>query len=92
LTALLSRLSSTWRTRTGSPAMKLGTPAPMPHLSVSRFSRALTVIAGRVSSSRPGRSKGMFSMRSLPASIFEKSRMSLMMVSSASAELLTICR
>ena len=50
------------------------------------FSAAFTANRSRVSSRQSASPKGVFSISILPDSILEKSRMSLMIVSSASLE------
>ena len=79
LMALPTRFTRIWRRRPGSPTAGRGTSgrrradgAPGP----CRAARMASISA--TSSSRPRRSKASVSSSSLPASIFEKSRMSLM--------------
>ena len=85
LSALPIRLSRIWRSRIGSPRSHCGTFG-----STSLSSERPSSCARRSSSSTSEctisrRSKSTDSKPILPASIFEKSRMSLMMASSASA-------
>ena len=89
LTALPSRLSSTWRSRPGSPLRVRGMPGGTMALSASPFCWALRAIERTLACTSSRRSNGTSSRSSLPASILEKSRMSLTMVSSASAEAFT---
>ena len=86
LIAFDSRLASTCRSRRASPTSASGTSAATslvistafpPRRGASDFTRL---------SSRPRRRNGFCSLTSLPASIFEKSRMSLMTSSRASAD------
>ena len=88
LIALPTRLIKDLPQRLGSPTMPAGTSA-----STSTAARALSGARGRRTASAcsasvsPQRRTPTASSSSLPASIFEKSRMSLMIVSSESAEL-----
>ena len=85
LMALPTRLTMIWRRRPGSPLQQGRAPRVPPGRSSSRpFSCAVTESISTVSSTVDRRSKSMSSSSSLPASILEKSSMSLMMVSSAS--------
>ena len=87
LTALASRLVSTWRRRPPSPRSVPGQRVRRSRRSARRPWRAPAARASRRSSSTISRrSKSCSSSSSLPASIFEKSRMSLMTPSSASPE------
>ncbi len=90
-TALPSRLTRTWRSRTGSPRRPAGTAASTLDVNARPFScarRATTAVASRTSTRG---SKSIASSVSLPASIFEKSRMSLMMSSRATPEPWIVC-
>ena len=87
LTELLARLIRTCPSRSGSPTSARGTlGAVLKSTSSPSFSWALTVTSVARFSMTLSRLKGIDSMASLPASIFEKSRMSLMMPSSEVAE------
>ena len=83
-TALPIRLVSTCRSRVGSPRTCSGTPAGTSASSSMRCSRAFTPIRLTVESTSRGRSNGTASICRLSASILERSRMSLMRVSSVS--------
>ena len=84
LMALFSRLISTCRKRETSLMMAAGTSGPTSSAR-SRFLAAAGVDSRSIAPSRHSRrSKAVVSSSILPASIFEKSRMSLMIVSSAS--------
>ena len=90
LIALPTRLTRTWRSRPASPIKRSGTSGAIRQAS----SRPLAWARRRqgLQAFRRGRRAGRTGRRSrlsLPASILEKSRMSLMTVSSESAELLT---
>ena len=88
-TALLSRLRSTWRRRPGSPRTRRGTFGAM---KVSgQLQAPCASWRGRAGRSSPRRARAQSRSRavsssSLPASILEKSRMSLMIRSSDSAD------
>jgi hypothetical protein len=86
------RLIRTWRSRCGSPTRLSGTSGATCDVSSRSFSaaRCCRVRTARATQSR--RLKSMCSKSSLPASIFEKSRMSLMMPRRALAELFTRVR
>ena len=86
LIALPSRLSSTWRRRPGSPSSRSGTNGAMLQVSSRPFwwARSATVRHASVTQSRSENS--MRSRTSFSASIFEKSRMSLMIERSDSAD------
>ncbi len=73
--------------RPGSPKTRAGAPGEMLALRSISFAAALGASISATLSTRVGRSKPVISKSSFPASIFEKSRMSLMMSSKASAEL-----
>ncbi|MNN20133.1 hypothetical protein D3C81_1333940 [compost metagenome] len=81
LIALLSRLLSTWPRRMGSPSSPVGTSVSMSNSSSRPFSCALTMAWSARLPSTSSRKNSTFSKCILPASIFEKSRMSLMMPS-----------
>ncbi len=84
-TALLHRFSSTWPRRSGSPRSRAGTPGAV----ASRNSRPLRLAASATSvvtlSSTSCSENSSTRISSLPDSIFEKSRMSLMIVNNDSA-------
>ena len=81
LTALLIRLVRIWLTRSGSPKSPCGTSSATLNTSSSFFSLALCPISVLTLPSTSSTQNGMVSIVSAPASIFEKSRMSLMMPS-----------
>ena len=89
LTALPTRLTSTCRSRPGSPLTTAGTPGAVSALSSSPLSRAGWARSPTTSSSTVRTSKSVSSRRILPASIFEKSRMSLTISRRASPEVRT---
>jgi hypothetical protein len=86
LMALPTRFSRTWRNRPASPLSARGTSG------ASRLFRAMCFSCARgprrvtTLSTTPPRSKSPGCNSSLPASIFEKSRMSFRMVRSASPD------
>src|SRR5205809_245535 len=82
LTALPTRLTSVWRTRTGSPFTCAGTSGSITQVSDSPFALAAGTSRPAASTSVRRRSMSTASMVSFPASILEASRMSLMMASS----------
>jgi hypothetical protein len=84
--ALPIRFESTWRIRPGSPRTKPGTSASTGTASSIPLASAALAKICSVSSSRERRSKSSASTSSMPASIFEKSRMSLITCRSAIAE------
>ena len=84
LTALPIRLSAICRTRVGSPRMKRGSSGSMSSRTSTPFSTARSTIESTVPSSSATASKSTLSNSRCPASIFEKSRMSLISASSAS--------
>ncbi len=86
LMALPARLISTCRRRMGSPRTAAGTAGSSSQRSSSPLARARTPKISIVSSMISRRAKSICSSSSLPASIFEKSRMSLMICSRPSAE------
>ena len=71
LTALDSRLSSTWRSRAASPSTPAGTPSPTRQPSSIPFSEALRATMSSEPSTQSRRSKGARSSSSLPTSILE---------------------
>ena len=85
-TALERRLTSTCRTRVTSPTMAIGAPSSITYASSIPFCAAGCATRSNASSTHRRTSIGASSTSSIPASIFEKSRMSLMMVSKASPE------
>ena len=91
-TALLVRLISTWPNRRGSPSSWEGTSAARENSSSRPFSRAFPELTVARFSSTSSRAKGRLSMSSLPASILEKSRISLMMPSRDTADACTLLR
>ena len=90
LIALFTRFSKIWRMRTGSPMSPSGTSGSMSQASSRPFSCARKASERSDSSTVSGKLKGIGSRSNLPASIFEKSRMSLMTVRSASPDTLTV--
>ena len=92
LIALPTRLTRTCRSRPASPIKASGTSGVALQASSSPLEWARSARAWSVSSSASRREKGMGSRLSLPASILEKSRMSLMTLRRESAELLTRLR
>ena len=84
LTALPTRFSRTWRSRPGSPADRAGTSGRPVAASSRPLACARSASSPTTSSTASRRSKSVTSSSSLPASILEKSRMSLMIASSAS--------
>ncbi len=86
LTALPSRLSSIWRQRDGSSRICPGRSAGTSHTSSSPLACADGATTSMASCSASRGSKSTASSVSLPASIFEKSRMSLMIVTRLSAD------
>ena len=84
-TALFNRLSSTCFSRVGSPNTPCGVSGAMRHASSTPFSSAFGTTSSTADSTVSARSIPSSSSSSAPASTFEKSRMSLMMVSSVSA-------
>ena len=92
LIALATRLIRTWRSRPWSPTSASGTCGSTSSVSCSPFSRARRTSGLSVSRSVARSANGAGSSSSRPDSIFEKSRMSSMMASSASAECCTMSR
>ena len=88
--ALPRRLVNICRTRPGSPRSPRSTSLPSKHPSSRPFSWAWSASSSTVPSTTDTRSKSIHSMDNLPASIFEKSRMSLMTVRSESPDRRTI--
>ena len=90
LMALLTRLIRICRMRPGSPTTCRGTSGAIRMMRSSPFSAAAPESSSPTSSTATMMSKGTGSSRRRPASIFEKSRMSLMIVRSASADFRTV--
>ena len=90
--ALPTMFTRIWRMRSASATTCSGTSGATRYVSSRplRCAGSANICAVSATSSRTANGCGLSS--SLPASIFEKSRMSLMMWSSASAEVLTISR
>ena len=86
LTALPTRLVRTCRSRPGSPRSALGTSWRMRQSSSSPLAWAASAKDPRTSRTARRRSKSTISRSTRPASIFEKSRMSLMISSRARPE------
>ena len=80
LTPLPAKLSSAWRNRVGSPRSQRGTPSVATSM-LSPLRSACSAISERVWSRTASRAKSVCSSARRPASIFDKSRMSLMMES-----------
>ncbi len=91
LTALLQKLIRICPSRKGSPRKWVDTAGSTSKISSSPLAEAFSDIRFPTFSSTLSRSKSMFSIDSLPASIFEKSRMSLMMPRRCWPELLIFC-
>ena len=89
-TALLPRLTRTWPRRRGSPISAVGRLGARLNSSSIPLSSAFRPMRLPRLSMTSSRLKSMCSMDSLPASILEKSRMSLMMPSRFSAERCTL--
>ena len=85
LDGVADEVGEDWRRRPGSPRRAAGTSASTSAVSSSPLLWACRASRSQVSSTVRRRSKSSVSSSSLPASILEKSRMSLMIVSSASA-------
>ena len=77
LMALVTRFSSTWFSRSASPSNVAGTAASISRRTAIPFSAALTAAMLNGVSSEVRRLKWVRSNESFPASILEKSRMSL---------------
>ncbi len=86
LIALPSRLRQIWRIRPGSPRSTVGTSGSISSRSAKPLSRARGATIAVTRSRTVLRSKSMQSSSSRPASIRDRSRMSLMIVSRASPE------
>ena len=84
LTAFESRFRSTWRRRVTSPTIAAGAPSPTRYARSRPFSAARVATRSSAPSTHSRRSNGWDSSSSFPASILEKSRMSLMTVRRAS--------
>ena len=87
LSAFDTRFMRIWRMRSSSPLAQRCRYGSMSSSSSMPFWCARCANRSMTSSTTWRMSRSCVSRRSLPASIFEKSRMSLMMASSASAEL-----
>jgi hypothetical protein len=85
LMALPARLTSTWRRRRASPMRRGGTAGSMSNRTSISLSPTLAESTTASSRNRWSTSKGSGSSVSLPASTFEKSRMSLSRPSSERA-------
>ena len=90
--ALPSRLISTWRSLPASSMARAGTSPSTSQVSSRCFWWAPRAIVRVTSSTNGSTAVSTGSTCIMPASIFEKSRMSLMTVSSTSAEVLTVSR
>ena len=86
LAALLPRLTNTWPSRSESPTSAVGRSAEVANNSSRPLSSAFRPIMLAKFSSTSSSRNGACSMLILPASILEKSRISLMMPSRFSAE------
>ena len=89
LIAFPTRLTRTWRSRPGSPTAR-GRSGATRTISSRSFSLAAPERSSPTSSAAAVTSNGVASRCRRPASIFETSRMSLMMVRSASADVRTV--
>ena len=89
LIALPSRLMRIWRRRVGSPRSHTGTSGAISQLTVRFFSAAWGRMIDRALSITDIGRNGRFSSSSFPASIFDRSRMSLMIASSAPDDFMT---
>ncbi len=87
-----NRFMSICRKRTGSPQTISGTWLSTSHNSSRPCSSARSANVFKVFSTHSLRSKSIISRSILPASIFEKSSMSLMTINRESAESLTVSR
>ena len=92
LIALPIRLVSTWRSRPGSPSSSCGTSCSISQVNSRPPTSALSARIRVVALSSDRRSNSVLSSSILPDSSLEKSRMSLMMVSRASADDFTMPR
>ena len=91
-TAFERRLSSTCRSRVGSPHSSPGTAWVMRHTSSRRLPWACGATTAAASSTTSRTEKGMRSSCTLPASSREKSRMSLINASRPSPQARTVSR
>ena len=82
LTAFVHRLARTWPMRSPSATSLRGTPSATTSRNSTPFCCALMPVMESTSSSNAFRSNSTGSITSLPASILERSRMSLMMCKS----------
>ena len=89
-TALLSRLTSTWRSRVTSPTSTGGTPSSSEQARSRPFTAACAATRSSEPSTQSRTENGCDSRSRCPLSIFEKSRMSLMITSSASPLVRTV--
>ena len=85
-TALCSRFTSSWRSRTGSPSSRSGTCGGTRWLRETGLSRTVADIRSTASAMMARRSKLVVCSVSLPASIRDRSSRSSNKVSSAVAE------
>ena len=92
LMALPTRLITIWRSRLESPRTISGTSGATSHSNSSPFSSARTANVFSVDSKLSRRLKSSASRSIFPASIFEKSRMSLITVSRESPDIFTVSR
>ena len=92
LTALFAKFISTCSSRSGSPRNRLGASGAITTLKSSCFSLACAPMMLPSRLMTWCRSKSTFSRAILPASILEKSRMSLRIFNSSSAESLILAR
>ena len=90
--ALPTRLRRIWRRRTGSPSKAPGTSAATRHSNSSPFQRAVSASRATARSTVSRNRKRLESRLNLPASILARSRISLMIVSRASADCCTMPR
>ena len=86
LIAFDSRFNRIWRSRVTSPSTACGTSPSNRYARSRPRSAACRLARSSADSTHSRRSNGWVSMSIRPASILEKSRISLMIVSSASAE------
>ena len=92
LMALPIRLTSTCLRRTGSPTSSSGTLGSNKHFSFRPFCRAWKLSPFTISATHSRKLNSTFSSSTFPASIFEKSRMSLMIAIRELAEAPTMPR
>ena len=90
--ALPTRFTITWRKRPTSPRRASGTAGSTRYKSSSPLAWARRASGLRVSPRASRSRRGIGSRLSLPASILEKSRMSLRIARRESADDLTVCR